>query len=201
LRVEGGETHAGRPHGGMARKPREEVADGVHHVFARGNNKQPIYSDDADRHLYLTLLRLTVERARWRFLAYCLMDNHVHLLIQTPEANLGAGMQRLHGLYGRKFNDRHTRSGHLFQGRFGSELVRDDAQMWATTRYIAHNPVEAGRCGAAGDWPWSSHALMLRGAAPRWVDRERLLSYFAGVGGDVWTVYRRLVEGEVALQS
>jgi putative transposase len=125
----------------MPRKPREEVEDGIHHVFARGNAKGLIYRDDEDRRLYLTTLRLTVARAKWYCLAYCLMDNHVHLLIQTPKANLGAGMQRLHGLYGRLHNDRHARSGHVFQGRFGSKRVTDDEQMWITTRYIAQNPV------------------------------------------------------------
>jgi REP element-mobilizing transposase RayT len=181
----------------MARKPRQEVADGIHHVWARGNDKGLIYRHDEDRRVYLTTLRLTVARARWHCLAYCLMDNHVHLLIQTPEANLGAGMQRLHGLYGRLFNDRYDRSGHVFQGRFKSKLVKDDEQMWVTARYVARNPVEAGMCKTAGDWPWSSHALMLRGTAPPWVDGERLLSYFAGVGGDPWTRYHRLVEAEL----
>jgi REP element-mobilizing transposase RayT len=181
----------------MPRKPRQEVADGIHHVFARGNAKGLIYRDDDDRRLYLTTLRLAVARAKWHCLAYCLMDNHVHLLIQTPEANLGAGMQRLHGLYGRQFNDRHDRSGHVFQGRFKSKLVTDDEQMWVTTRYIAVNPVEARMCRRPGDWPWSSHSLMVRGTAPPWLGHERLLTYFAGVGGDPWKRYRALVEAEL----
>ena len=184
----------------MPRKPREEVADGIHHVFARGNNKQAIYHDDEDRRLYLTTLRLTIERAEWRCLAYCLMDNHMHLLIQTPKANLGAGMQRLHGLYGRLFNDRHQRTGHVFQGRFKSKRVDDEQQMWVTARYIARNPVEAGLCRQAGDWPWSSHALLVRRREPAWLDRTRLLTYFSGLGADPWTVYRRLVEERTAFQ-
>ena len=106
-------------------------------------------------------------------------------------------MQRLHGLYGRQFNDRHDRSGHVFQGRFKSKLVTDDEQMWVTTRYIAVNPVEARMCRRPVDWPWSSHSLMVRGTAPPWLGHERLLSYFAGVGGDPWTRYRALVEAEL----
>ena len=93
-------------------------------MFARGNDRQAIYRDDDDRRLYLDPARRTVARKRWRCLAYCLMDNHVHLLIETPEANLGAGMQWLHGLYGRSFNDRHGRSGHVFQGRYGANASR-----------------------------------------------------------------------------
>ncbi|HEX6023850.1 MAG TPA: transposase [Solirubrobacter sp.] len=181
----------------MARKPRQEVVDGIHHVFARGNAKGLIYRGDDDRREYLTTLRLTIKRTRWRCLAYCLMDNHMHLLIQTPEPNLGAGMQRLHGLYGRLFNDRHGRSGHVFQGRFKSKLVTNDEQLWTTARYIARNPVEAGLCKHAHDWPWSSHALMTRGTAPPWVDWGRLLSYFSSDGGDPWKRYRALVDAEL----
>ena len=78
----------------MPRKPREEVADGIFHVYARGNDKRPIYHDDADRHIYLRLLAATVERCRWRLLAYCLMPNHVHHLIETPDPNLEWGRRR-----------------------------------------------------------------------------------------------------------
>jgi REP element-mobilizing transposase RayT len=181
----------------MPRKPREEVEGAIHHVFARGNNKHPLYRDNTDRWIYLRLLELAVARARWHCLAYCLMDNHAHFLIETPEANAGRGMQWFHGRYGRRFNDRHKRSGHVFQGRFGSSRVTDDEQMWVTARYIARNPVEAKMCKKAGDWPWSSHSLMLRGTAPPWVDGARLMSYFAGVGGDPWGRYRRLVDTEL----
>jgi putative transposase len=124
------------------------------------------------------------------------MDNHVHLLIQTPDANLGPGMQRLHGTYALRFNRRHGRCGHLFQGRYGSNPVTDDAQLWTTARYIARNPVEAGRCRAAGDWPWSSHIGLVGGTVPPWVDVERLLAYFASAGGEPRSRYVALVEGE-----
>src|SRR5262245_36154092 len=121
---------------GMARKPREEVADGIHHVWARGNNKRLLYRDDADRHVYLALLRRTTIWAQWRLLSYCLMDNHIHLLVETPKPNLGAGMQRLHGGFGRRFNDRHGLSGHVFQGRFGSKLIVGEGHFLTTARYI-----------------------------------------------------------------
>jgi putative transposase len=179
----------------MPRKPREEVENGIHHVYARGNDRHLIYRDDRDREVYLTTLALIVLRARWRCLMYCLMDNHVHLLIETPKANLGAGMQRVHGLYGRMFNDRHRRCGHVFQGRFGSKLIKDDVQFWTTVRYIARNPVEAGWCRVAGAWRWSSHRGVLDGTAPSWVDRGRLLSHFGATGGQPLAVYRGVVDG------
>src|SRR5215207_1121344 len=104
----------------MPRKPREDVPGAVHHVTARGNRKQEIFLDADDRATYLFLLGEVVMLRRWLCLAYCLMDNHVHLLIETPEGGLGRGMQTLHGLYAETFNKRHGRSGHLFQGRYGS---------------------------------------------------------------------------------
>ena len=112
---------------GMARKPRVELAGGVHHVFARGNCRQLIYLNDADRGAYLDLLACVVVRKRWHCLAFCLMDNHVHLLIETPLPNLGAGMQWLHGRFAQGFNRRHRRTGHVFEGRFGSVLVKNES--------------------------------------------------------------------------
>jgi putative transposase len=179
----------------MPRKPREEVADGIHHVWARGNDRQLIYREDEDCLLYLDLLAAEIERKRWRLFAYCLMGNHLHLLLQTPDPNLGAGMQRLQGTYALLFNRRHRKVGHVFQGRFGSKLVRDDAQFWTATRYVLRNPVEAGRCRNAVEWRWSSHRGVLDGTQPAWLDRRRLLERFASMGGDPDSVYQTLVDG------
>ena len=85
------------------------------------------------------------------------MTNHVHLLVKTDEQTLGAGMQDLHGRYAQMFNHRHDRRGHLFQSRYGSTRIEDDAQMNAVTRYIARNPVEAGLCRNPEDWPWTDY--------------------------------------------
>ena len=179
----------------MPRKPREEVEGGVFHVFARGNDKRLIYRDDVDRRKYLRMLRGTVRHFRWRLLAYCLMDNHVHLLLETPHANLGVGMQRIHGLYGRDFNSRHDRSGHVFQGRYGSVRIKTDEQLWAAAAYIAMNPVEAGLCCRPEDWPWSSHSMVLSDRAPDWVDVAHLLEYFGAAGGDARQRYASMVMG------
>jgi putative transposase len=167
----------------MPRRPRDEVEGGIYHVFARGNGQQEIFVDDDDRRLYLRLLGKVVVKQRWLCLAYCLMDNHVHLLIETPEANLAAGMQRLHGFYAQTFNERHGWSGHVFQGRYGSVLMKTDAQLWTVARYIARNPVEAGLCAEPEDWAWSSHAATVRGSSPPWLDGTRLLGYFGATGG------------------
>jgi REP element-mobilizing transposase RayT len=178
----------------MPRKPRVEVADGVHHVFARGNGRQLIYLDDVDRRTYLALLARVVLSKRWRCLAFCLMDNHVHLLIETPSPNLGAGMQWLHGRYALGFNRRHARTGHLFEGRFGSVLMKDEAHLWTTVAYVARNPVAAGLCARPIDWAWSSHRAIAGRAAAPWVDHERLLAYYDAFGGERSHRYLEAVE-------
>jgi putative transposase len=177
----------------MARKPREESPGAVHHVFARGNDRIDIYRDDHDRRLYLALLERVVLRQRWSCLAYCLMDNHVHLLIETPIANLAAGMQLLHGMYAQSFNRRHRRSGHVFGGRYGGVPVKTDAQLVMVARYIARNPIEAGLRADPAAWPWSSHAATLAAGGPPWLDHPRLLAHFGADGGDARRRYADLV--------
>ena len=152
-------------------------------MFARGNDRRPIFRDDRDREGYLAAFGFVARRMRWSCLAYCLMENHVHLLLQLPEPGLARGMQRLHGLHGRAFNDRHARTGHVFQGRYGSNLQNTDEQLWHTIAYIARNPVEAGLCSAPEDWRWSSHAGVVRGSHPGWVDADALYRCFASLGG------------------
>lgn len=162
----------------MARKLREDFEGAIHHVYARGNDRQAIFLSDLDRRFYLATLRRVVMERGWGCLAYCLMPNHVHLLIETPRANLGRGMQVLHGKYAQRFNQRHGRHGHLFQGRFGAVRVKDDAQLWMAAAYIAGNPVRAGLCERPEEWRWSSHAAIVSGRAPFWLDVARLLSFF-----------------------
>jgi REP element-mobilizing transposase RayT len=175
----------------MTRRLRQEFEAGVHHVYARGNNRQAIYRSDADRHIYLRLLERTIARHRWSCLAYCLMTNHLHLLIETREPNLSTGMQRMQGRYASDFNRRYRRSGTLYEGRYHSVPVLDDRQLVATLAYIAANPEAAGIC-AAEDWPWSSHAAMLNGTAPAWLDVEAVHAYLEAAGGDPVLEYRRL---------
>lgn len=172
----------------MPRLPREEIAGGIHHVYARGNRQQAVYLDDEDRLTYLRMLGRTVLEWRWRCLAFCLMSNHLHLLIETPEPNLGDGMQQLHGTYARAFNDRHDRTGHLFQGRYGSKTIRTDHQLCAVVRYLALNPVAAGLCSAPERWAWSSC-----GRRPAWLDHARLLQYVGAGGGNPARRYAELI--------
>ena len=169
----------------MPRRPREEAAGAIHHVYARGIDGRLLYVDDEDRLGYLALLDQVVGKTGWRCLSYCLMDNHLHLMVETPEPNLGTGMQRLHGDFARDFNRRHGRFGHVFQGRFGSKRLRTESHLWTAAAYIAANPVEAGMCAAPEDWPWGSHASAgVAEAGPGWLDSPRLFELFETLGGD-----------------
>jgi putative transposase len=144
--------------GGMPRQPRGVVVEGIYHVTARGNDRRPIFLDDYDRNAYLALLGEVCERCEWRRLAYCLMNNHVHLLVEITRPNLSDGMHRLQFQHARKFNHRHQRTGHLFEDRFWSVRVASDEQLVAVTRYIAMNPVEAGLCSSPELWEWTDCA-------------------------------------------
>jgi REP element-mobilizing transposase RayT len=163
-------------------------------VYARGTERRPIYRDDRDRLTYLEFLARVSAKMRWRCLAYCLMGNHVHLLVETREPNLGRGMHRLHGRYAQHFNFRYRRSGHLFGDRFGAVRMRSDPQVWVTAAYIARNPVEACLCRSPADWHWSSHSLIADDRAPDWLDIDRLLAYFDAAGGDARARYVELVD-------
>lgn len=168
----------------MPRKPRENIDNGDYHVYARGNDRRAVFEDDIDRRNYLRLLGSTVQSLGWRCFAYCLMPNHLHLLVRTPNADLSEGMQKLQGSYVLGFNARHGSVGHLFQGRYGAKLVRSDRQLQLTAAYIARNPTAAGLCEHAEDWAWGSYQSVVRGAGPPWLHVADLLGWFAAGGGD-----------------
>jgi REP element-mobilizing transposase RayT len=129
----------------------------VYHVVSRGNARQEIYSDDRDRRRFLVTLRCVAERLNVACHAYCLMGNHYHLLLETPDANLSLAVRQLNGVYAQTFNRRHGRVGHLFQGRFSSKLVETDGYLLVVVRYIVLNPVRASLVAHPSHWTWSSY--------------------------------------------
>ena len=158
--------------------------------------KQTIFFDHRDRRRYLATLHRVVGRTSWRCLSYCLMNNHVHLLIETGEPDLWKGMHLLHGPYAQVFNKRHVKAGHVFGARYGAKRIKSDGHLWVTARYIARNPVEAKLCRSAADWPWGSHAAIAAGFTLPWLDSPRLLSYFASAGGEPLRRYVDFVDAE-----
>jgi putative transposase len=157
----------------MGYPPRYEEAGAVHHVYSRGDGRRAIFLDARDHRTFLAMLGKVARRCQWRCLAFCLMGNHYHLLVETPVPNLSDGMQRLLGPYAQLFNKRHESVGHVYQGRFGSRRIRDEVHLITTFRYIARNPVEAGLCAAEHEWRWSSEAMLAAGRAPDWLDAQR----------------------------
>jgi REP element-mobilizing transposase RayT len=178
----------------MPRTARIELEDGIHHVTLRGNRGQLIFRDDADRSFLLQELDLTSQRYRWAWLAYCLMSNHCHFVIETPERTLGLGMRRLAGRYAQTFNRRHDTYGHLFQGRYGSVLVESELHFAQLLRYVALNPVTAGMCAEPAEWRWSSHRYLLNGSPEAAKARARVEELLEAWGGTEGTRYRRLFE-------
>lgn len=134
-----------------------EFEHALYHAHARGNERASIFRDDRDRHWLLHGLEQVVERYGWICHSYCLMGNHFHLMLETPHANLSLGMRQLNGVYAARFNRRHNRVGHLFEGRFKAWLVEKDAYALGAARYIVLNPVRAGLCTHPGQWRWSSY--------------------------------------------
>ena len=178
----------------MARRPRFELDDGIYHVTARGNRKQAIFGDDHDRAEFIALLGQVVASHRWRCASYCLMRNHFHLLIDGDREGLSNGMRYLNGVYAQRFNRRHQLTGHLFQDRFYAGLVESDWHLLELGRYIALNPVRAGICAIAAEWPWSSYnALTGAVPAPPCLSVDWLLSHFGCDRVQARTRYARFV--------
>jgi REP-associated tyrosine transposase len=149
----------------VPRPPRDQSA-GIRHIVCRGNRRQPIFLDDIDRRRYLGLLEETCARYEWRASGYCLMGNHAHLVVRVGAGTISRGMQWLSGKYGQLFNRRHGVTGHLFQGRFRSEVVEDEAYALEVIRYADLNPVRARVVHHPASWAWSSYRALVGLAQP-----------------------------------
>ena len=178
----------------MPRPPRLLVPDGVYHVTSRGNRRQRIFLADRDYRRFLRDLGIVAKRHRWRVHTYCLMPNHFHLLVQTPDADLSTGMQALKGGYAQWFNRRHNFDGHLFQGRFYAGLVESNWHVLELARYIVLNPVRAGLVRHVGEWPWSSYrAFIGKAPRPRFLETSWVLSQFGREPKRAREAYARFV--------
>lgn len=163
----------------MARPLRIEFEGAIWHVTSRGNRQQTIFTDDQDRESFLDCLGKVTQRYRWLTHTYVLMDNHHHLVIETPVPTLSRGMRQLNGVYAQRFNCRHSRSGHLFQGRFDSQLIQRDSYLLAVLRYVVLNPVRASVVARPEDWQWSSYrATVGLDPVPPWLQVDWTLRQF-----------------------
>ena len=165
----------------MARPLRIEFPGAVYHVTSRGDRREPIFVDDVDRRALLDVLASGSERFDGCALAWCFMGNHYHFVLQTRQPNLSLLMRHINGVYTQRFNQRHRKVGHLFQGRFKAVLVDRDSYLLEVCRYVELNPVRAGMVAAPGDWPWSSYAALTGQApCPPWLDQQAVWGYLRG---------------------
>jgi putative transposase len=165
----------------MSRQWRIEYEGALHHVLSRGNGRQEIFFDDADRTQFIGLMGETSERFDLDFYAYVLMGNHYHFLLKTKRANLSKSMQWFGATYTRRFNNRHKRGGHLFQGRFKNFLVENDNYLFRLSCYIHRNPLRAEIVTRLADYKWSSYASYAYGKRKHgWLNTDPILSQFGG---------------------
>jgi len=178
----------------MSRPLRIEYPGALYHVTSRGDRKEAIYEDNLDRLKFLDVLEEVIGGYNWICHAYCLMGNHYHLVIQTPDANLAKGMRQLNGVYTQVSNRRHKRVGHLFQGRYQGILVDQRSYLLELSRYVVLNPVRAGWVDHPAEWSWSSYWAMLNPEKkPDWLSTDQLLSQFSKERPEAVRRYRQFV--------
>jgi REP element-mobilizing transposase RayT len=181
----------------MANPRRIQIPNLLYHVMSRGNRRMTIFLDDLDYRQFIQMLRQTVERFALECSNYCAMPNHYHAAIRPSQPNLSAAMQYLNGRYALWWNRRHKTVGHLFQGRFKSQVVQDDAYARSLARYIALNPVRAGLVKRPEDWRWSAYASTIgRSATPSFLAADATLALFGD--GDRHTLGSRFTRFVVA---
>jgi putative transposase len=146
----------------VARAHRIQIPGGIFHVYAHGVDDRPVFRDVDDRLTFQSRLADVIARHGWSCFAFCQLTTHYHLLVQTRLADLGVGMKRLNQCHAQAYNRRHGRRGHLFESRYGSVHVSDDAQLLTVLAYIALNPVRAGLTQHPLAWEWSSYRQTVR---------------------------------------
>jgi len=186
----------------VPRPPRPQIAGGLYHVTDHSNLRRVVFQSDHERGKFLEVLASAVRRHGWSCRDYCLLSTHYHLLVQTPHPDIAAGMQYLNGRYAQWANWNRTERGHVFEGRYGAELVKTDGHALEVHRYIALNPVRAGLVRDPEDWPWSSlPALLGREKPPTFLDVDAALGLFGSTTLNARRRLRRFVRDGLARDS
>jgi len=179
----------------MARPLRIEYPGGFYHVTSRGNEQKDVFKSQRDREKFLEYLGSATKRYGAVIHAYCLMSNHYHLLMETPEGNLSQIMRHINGAYTTYFNVKRKRAGHLFQGRYKAILVEADEYATELSRYIHLNPVRVGMSAKPEGYQWSSYrSYISQDKAADWLKTEFILGYFGRNASDAKNKYREFVE-------
>lgn len=178
----------------MARPLRVEYPGAIYHVIARGNAYQDIFLDNTDRHNFLDWIKNTIETHNLICHAYCLMNNHYHLLIETPDANLSKAMRDLNGNFSQWSRNRHKSIGHLFQGRYKAFVIEKESYLLEVARYIVLNPVRAGFVDRPNAWKWSSYSAMTtKSKRPDWLHVDWILGNFSDYRKSAEQQYRKFI--------
>lgn len=186
----------------MARPLRIEYPGALYHITSRGNGGQKIFRSDKDRLYLLELLAALTDRLHWLCHAYCLMDNHYHLIIETTEGNLSRGMRQLNGIYTQKYNWRYNKTGHVFQGRYKAIIVDKDSHLLELSRYVALNPVRAQVVEKPEDFRWSSYRVIAGiDKAPSFLQIDWLLSQFSSDRRRAQELYKEFVLKGITKES
>jgi putative transposase len=186
----------------MTRPLRIEYPGAVYHITSRGNEKKAVFKDDQDRENFLNTLQHVNKRYNWLCHAYCLMTNHYHLLIETPDGNLSLGMRQLNGVYTQLFNKRYNRNGHLFQGRFKGILIQKDSHLLEVCRYVVLNPVRARMVEKPDAYPWSSYLATAGKEKPHpCLTTDWILGQFSGKRGKAEQEYRQFIQWGIGERS
>ena len=166
----------------MARSGRRLSASGVYHIVLRGINKQTIFYDDEDREVFLNRMKLAKKETPCEIYAFCLMSNHIHMLVREKQTTIGKVYMKLLSSYVYWYNRKYERIGNLFQDRYKSEPIEADSHLLCCLRYIHQNPVKAGMVKEVGDYAWSSHELYMNGKES-FVDTELLTGMLNDIEG------------------
>ena len=186
----------------MARALRIEYEGAFYHVISRGNEGRDIFKDEADRVKFLDYLKDQVIRYHIKIHAYCLMNNHYHLIIETPQANLTKAMQPFNASYTIYFNHRYRRFGHLFQGRYKAILIQADEYLHHLSRYIHLNPVRLNLVQDPKDYPYSSYRYFIsNNKPPEYLTTEFILSMFAKTQSKAKVLYKKFVQEAIGNET
>lgn len=186
----------------MARPLRIEYSGAVYHITSRGNERKSIFRDNEDRETFLDVLKNVNRRYNYLCHAYCLMDNHYHIIIETPDGNLSRGMRQLNGVYTQRFNKRHNRVGHIFQGRYKAILIQKESHLLEVCRYVVLNPVRAKAVNRPEGWEWSSYCATAEIKKPHsCLTTGWILGQFSSKTGLARKRYKEFVKGGIGMET
>lgn len=182
----------------MARPLRIEYPGAWYHAMNRGANYRRIFSDKEEFNLFITVIKEACNLFNVFLTSYCLMPNHYHILVCTPEGNLSRFMRHLNGVYTQRFNRKQKKDGPLFRGRYKAILVQEEEYLTGVVRYIHNNPMKAGLAIRLKDYKWSSHGVYLKGKSKeKWLDIDPVLMNFSQKRRQAVVLYKKFIEQSI----